>query len=355
MRSSIRQRLTLAFIALAVGPVLLIGGALAWQSFIIQQQEALNLQREVAQRVSTQVTAFFSELENELRLISQVQGLPKLDQARQKSILTELLSSQDVFDALILLDSQGQELVRVTRLSATSTKLGDRAQADEFVKPKTSGQTYYSPVEFDKTTGEPLMTIAVPLVEVRTGLVEAVLVADTRIKKIWDLMANLRLNAGQSVYIVDAQGKVVAHPNPSVVLRGDTFLAPRQDGIQPGLASVDSALGVDLRQSLTPYQALVTDLTGFNTVLAVNTVHFGEQEFNVIAEQIVVEALALAINAILITAGLIVVSLIVSVTLGFLIVRQIVGPIQTLATTRPSAPATCRSRCAWLARMSWGF
>ena len=87
MRNSIRKRLTIAFIGLAVGPLLLVGVVLAWQSFTTQQQQALNLQREVAQRVSTQVTAFFEELENELRVVSQVQGLQELDRDRQHRLV----------------------------------------------------------------------------------------------------------------------------------------------------------------------------------------------------------------------------------------------------------------------------
>jgi tryptophanyl-tRNA synthetase len=71
--------LTVAFIGLAVGPLLLVGIVLAWQSHITQQQQALRLQREVAQRVAAQVGAFLHEPENQLRLVSQVGGLPKPD------------------------------------------------------------------------------------------------------------------------------------------------------------------------------------------------------------------------------------------------------------------------------------
>ncbi|HEX9869894.1 MAG TPA: hypothetical protein VGC99_15100 [Candidatus Tectomicrobia bacterium] len=64
MRHSLRVRLTVAFMGLAVGPLLLVGVVLAWQSYITQQQQALRLQREVAQRVAAQVTAFLHEPEN---------------------------------------------------------------------------------------------------------------------------------------------------------------------------------------------------------------------------------------------------------------------------------------------------
>ena len=113
MRNSIRTRLTVAFISLAISPLLLVGVIMAWQSFTTQERQALNLQREVAQRVATEVTAFFQELEGELRLISKTQELPELDRNEAQSILS-LLMSQDVFEDLVLLDKQGQEQIHLS-------------------------------------------------------------------------------------------------------------------------------------------------------------------------------------------------------------------------------------------------
>jgi GAF domain-containing protein/HAMP domain-containing protein len=313
MRGSIRIRLTLAFIGLAIGPLLLVGIVLARQSFTAQERQALNLQREVAQRVSTQVMVFFQELEGQLRIVSQVQGLQTLDRDRQRSILSELLSYQDVFEELALLDDQGQEQIHLSRINPLVT-LGNRAEADEFVMPQANGEVYYSPVRFEGITGEPLITIAVPLFNVRTGLVDGVLVSEARIKKIWDLIANVQVSSDQSAYIVDARNVVVAHRNPSIVLQGTIFNVPGQDGLQPGL-------------------------TGSRVVLAVETIRLGQQEFNIVAEQEEAEALALAIDSIYIIAYTIVGALMVAGFLGFLIVRQIVRPIQVMATAAQAISA----------------
>src|SRR3954468_3972656 len=194
MRKSIRTRLTVAFIALAIGPLLVVGVVLAWQSFTTQQQHALDLQREVAQRVSTQVTAFFAILENDLRLSGQMQGLQKLDRDRQISVLSELLAYHNDFEELALVDGKGQEQVRLSRTSL-DLELRNRSKADEFVTPQTSGKTCYSPVRFDTNTGEPFMTIAVPLLDARSGQVGGVLVSEVRIKKIWDLVAGIQVGA----------------------------------------------------------------------------------------------------------------------------------------------------------------
>jgi hypothetical protein len=308
MRNSIHTRLTVAFIGLAIGPLLLVGGVLAWLSFTVQGRQALDLQDEVARRVSAQVMAFFGELEIQLRLVGQVQGLQDLDRDEQRRILAGLLSYQDVFEELILLDSKGNEHVHLSRLSLLPADLGDHSGDDAFLIPYTTGEVYYSPVRFDETTGEPSMIIAIPLLDVRTGLVDGVFVSEVRIKKVWNLIADVRLRRGQSVYIVDVRDRVVAHRNPSVVLRGTRFDVPDRDGIQLGL-------------------------TGSRVVLAVDTACFGRQEFNVVAEQAISEALALAINSLYVIVATVVVALVVASILGFLIVRQIVRPVQAMATT----------------------
>jgi tubulin-specific chaperone A len=339
MRNSIRKQLTTVFIGLAVGPLLLVGAVLSGLSYNNQMKQALNLQQETAQRVATQVAAFFEGVEDELRVVSLVQGLQEQEPDKQQRVLSELLSYNDVFESLILLDSEGQEQIYLSRLSLASTGLDNRAEADEFVIPLTTGQVYYSPVRFAATTGEPLMTISMPLLNAYTGLTEAVLVADIRIKKIWNLMADVRVEEGQSVYIVDAQDKVVAHRNPSIVLKGTNFAVPDRDGIRPSLTGADATLSADVGGLDRMVLWLVKSITGGDAVLAVDTVPFGDQKFNIIAEQIVSEALALAVNTVLITAGLVVAALLVAGVLGFLTVSSLVRPIQTMARSAEAISA----------------
>ncbi|MGC9395560.1 MAG: GAF domain-containing protein [Anaerolineae bacterium] len=316
MRDSIRARLILAFIGLAVGPLLVVGALLAWQSFTVLEQQALTLQQEAAKRVASQVAAFFQELENELRFTVQTQFLGELDQDQQQSILANLLAYESAFEEIRLLNSQGQEVAGVYRvgLAPTAPEQVDRSQADEFVIPQTTGQIYYGPIRYDQTTNEPVITIAVPVVNLRTGLVDNVLVSVARIKTVWDLIASIQVSPGQSVYIVAAEEKVVAHRNPSVVLRGTTFAVPEQGGVQAGL-------------------------NGERVVLAFETLSLGQQQFNIVAEQTIAEALALAFNTILISAGLIVVTLVLAVVISLVAVRQIVRPIQALAATAQAISA----------------
>ena len=78
----------------------------------------------MAQRVSTQVTAFFAELENELRVVGKVQGLPRLDRDKHHSVLSELLLYQHVAAVFTSMTTQLRGLItgleqRVTERTAS--------------------------------------------------------------------------------------------------------------------------------------------------------------------------------------------------------------------------------------------
>ena len=309
MRKSIRAQLLVPFVGLAVVPLLLVGVVIGWQNFTAQREQALELQREIAHSAATKVASFVKGLEQELRVAARVRHLSSLDREDQYSVLSRVHSYGDDFEELALLDDRGREQVRVSRLEAfTAADLRERSGADEFVYPVASGETYYSPVSFDDVTGEPFMTMAVPLTNVRSGLVDGVLVANIRLKEIWDLIANISVGEAGTAYILDQHRRVIAHRNPSVVLRGTVYAVPESPGIHTGLS-------------------------GTNVVLAVEEVRLGDQTLTIVTERPVSEALALTIRTVLITAALILAALVAALVLGFFAVRRIVRPIRALATT----------------------
>jgi len=238
------------------------------------------------------------------------------------STCARLQFHHDAFEGLILLDSQGHERIYLSRHQViTPAELGDRSQASEFVVPMTSGESYYGPVRFEAATGEPMMTMAVPLFDPRRGLVDGVLVAEARIKPVWNLIASIPVSEEESVYVVDAQGRVIAHRNPSIILRGTRFTVPDQDGIHPGL-------------------------DGTNVMLTTDNMWLGAQEFVVVVERSILQALSLAFITVGITAILIVLTLMAAGSSSLLIVRRIVRPIETLAAVARAITAGDLSRQA---------
>ncbi len=309
MRRSIRTRLLITFIVLAAVPLLVVGTLLAYQAYTTQQAEALHNQAQEAAQVSTQVSAFFSELESQLNMVIHVRGINDLNAEQQASLLTEMLSQQSSFDNLAMIDQTGKETVRVSRVGKVSQEnLVDRSKSAEFLTPFSDGKTFYGPVQVNATTGEPFMMLAIPIIDLRLGKAESVLVAQIRFKPVWDLVAQVNTGENDTVYILDAQTRVVAHPDPSVVLKGTQFAPAQMNAVEQGLS-------------------------GNTVVLGSEQIQLGSQIFTVVAEQPAAEALALAVNAVLVTAVVILVAVVFALIAGIFTIRFVVRPIQSLAVT----------------------
>lgn len=314
MWNSLRIRLTVIFIGLAIGPLLLVGAILAQRSFASEREQALDLQQQVAQRVAAELESFLQEVANDLRSLSgEIRDLEQPDRAQQLSLLLEAFNSgpyRQVYEEFTLLDDQGREQLRVSRTDIIPTnELGNRAGKDEFEQPKASRGAYFGLIEFDQTSDEPLMTLAIPLFEPRSVQLNGVLVARIRFKTVGDLISTIQISGNQTIYVVDLEGKVVAHQDPSVTLRDKHFDLSTQVNNQIGLTGTDVVLG----------DAPIHQLD--------------QQILSVVAERPAAEALASAYNTTYTIVYTTLIALAIAAGLGFLVIRQIVRPIEALSTT----------------------
>ncbi|MEZ4644079.1 MAG: HAMP domain-containing protein [Chloroflexota bacterium] len=313
MWNSLRTRLTIIFISLAIGPLLLVGAILAQRSFAFEQEQALDLQQQVAQRVSTAITAFFQEVENDLSSLStEIRNLEQPDRAQQISLLLGAFSSgayRNVYEEFAWLDAQGQEQVRVSRQDVfTGDELISRADAPEFTQPRDTREIYYSSVWFDERSGKPLITMAIPLSEPRSVQLNSVLVATLRFSAVSDLLAELQVGDEQVVYVVTQSNQVIAHENIGQVSPETTILLPEQAGVQTGLNNQDDVVGIA-------------------------QLRLGTQTLRAVAETSTAAALSLARSVVNTLAIVIFITLIVATAVSLLAARQIVRPVEDLLTT----------------------
>ncbi|MBX3016082.1 MAG: PAS domain S-box protein [Caldilineaceae bacterium] len=309
MQHSIRFRLKRALLQSILAPLLLCGALLIWQSYVTQLTQALQLQRMVAQLAVTHVTDFITQLENELRVTIQMQDFVIQGYNARFDTLSKLLLSNPIYTQLTLLHGTGRELVSVSRTVAiTPADLDHRLYAEEFLQPAQSGKTYFGPVVIDETTGEPLMTISVPVISARTGTVAYVLVANIRLRQVWEEIDGIDVGPHGSIYIVDQQGRLLAHRNPSLVLRGQHITLPITDGIQGSLAE------------------------WFNLLVS-RTFILGTQQLTVITERPLTEAMPLAVGLILAVLLYLIVNILALFQLERMAIWLVVQPIETLAKT----------------------
>lgn len=311
MQNSLRFRLIIILITLAIGPLVLVGAIVAQRSFTSQQNQAYDLQRQVAGNVSTEIESVFLGINNDLITMgNEIRNLENPDQAQQLSLMLSGISSgsyRDYYNELTLLDRNGREIVRISPTEIVPNNLlSSRADQNEFKQPVTTRDTYYGPITFKPNTGKAYITIAIPLFEPRSTTLNGVLVANIRLDAIGNVLGAVQVGENQTIYLTDASGHVVAHQDRTKDLAGDHIHLPR---------SVTTQTGLD----------------GNSVVLAPDKIQLGDQALYVVAEKPVAVALALAYTIINTIAIVILIALVAAGILGYLALRQIVAPIEELA------------------------
>ncbi|MBN1967540.1 MAG: HAMP domain-containing protein [Anaerolineae bacterium] len=301
MFNSLRIRLTLLFVALTVVPLVIVSSLIASRGFDTLQQQAVELQNKLARETAISLGAFFNERQNELFVLTNIYGIDYLPVREQRDILLTLQSVQTAYYELVMVDATGQETLRLTRGEAvTTTDLSSRADDPLFQSVMASGQTRFSPVYFNQNARDRLITVAIPIEDLFTGQTGNVLIAELRFQTVQEaVLRDLDLTENQDVYLVDTDGVVIAHRNPSFVLNETIFSLPDTEGRQTGLQGGDVILAMDTIQlenlelivvaetAFTDATALASDLSGIAGMIALVTLLIAGTVVTVVVSRVV--------------------------------------------------------------------
>src|SRR6202043_3868062 len=152
-------------------------------------------------------------------------------------------------------DGDGKERLKVSRLAMDGVDGGaDLSQSPAFTEAKAH-RIWFSAVYFRKES-EPYMTLAMA----RDGRNAGVTVAEINLKLIWDVITALKIGQGGYAYVVDRGGRLIAHPDISLVLRNTDWSAlpqvARARADPTGEEAVTVARGSDGRSVLSAHAAI---------------------------------------------------------------------------------------------------
>ena len=225
-----KRGLFLKYVTLFVGLVAVVGtiNAALDLYFVYQdnRRASIDVQREKAVAAAQTIESFVKEIQRQIGWVAYAQ-FDALPAEQRRFDYVRLLRQVPAITELVQLDRTGHEQLRVSRLSMDVIGSGvDRSTEAAFVEAKAN-KVYYGPVYFRKGS-EPYFTMAVA-----HGGRGGVTVADVNLKLIWDVISQIKIGQSGYAYVVDRQGRLVAHPDISLVLR-DTDMSH--------LAQVEQAL-----------------------------------------------------------------------------------------------------------------
>jgi signal transduction histidine kinase len=309
----IRSRLFAKYVALfvaVVGVALLSNGIFEVFFYYREHKAALiRIQHEQAEAAAAKISQFIKEIESQLGWTTQLPwSAGSIEQRRFDAL--RLLRQVPAITELAQVDSTGKERLRVSRLAMDVVDSGLDLSKDPKFTEAVAHKVYYGPVYFRRES-EPYMTLSLAGTRKDAG----VSIAEVNLKLIWDVVSQIKVGERGHAYVVGAAGRLIAHPDISLVLRNtDMSKLVQVQAAQAGtdFGSLQGAKNIQGQEVLTASAPIVP------------------LGWTMFVELPVEEAYASLYAALQRLAVVLVAALLFAVLAGIFLARRMVGPIQSL-------------------------
>jgi signal transduction histidine kinase len=202
--------LFLAVVGLALIPNGLVDTWFSYQEFKVL---LVRIQSEQARSAAEKIEQFIRGIEGQLTWITQLPLSAKTDEDWRFDAV-RLLRQVPAITEVAQLDASGRERFRLSREAMDVVGSMSDLSKQPFFISAMANKVYYGPVYFVRES-EPHMTIAVA----GTRPDQGVIVAQVNLKFIWDVVSQIKVGRHGQAYVIDKQGRLIAHPDISLVLR----------------------------------------------------------------------------------------------------------------------------------------
>jgi signal transduction histidine kinase len=315
-RSSIYRKYVLLVVALVGGALIVSGIASMYRSYIETRSALLAVEREHAVSASIRIENFIQEIERQIgwTLFPQADATTDPLVARRNDLVKLGVQVKAITEATYI-DAQGRAQLRESRLEMTVKRSGIDLSDDPRFKVASQGRTYFGPVYF-RNESEPYMAIAVPARRQADG----VTAVEVNLKFMQEVIERIHVGKTGFAYVVDRQGRLIAHRDISLVLqKTDLSTLPQ---VKAALSRKAAGGEQPLRVTEARDRAGKSVLTAYAVIEALG--------WTVFVEQSVEEAYAPLYASLARTGALLVAGLLLSMLAGLVFARRMVNPIRAL-------------------------
>ncbi|HJQ59763.1 MAG TPA: GAF domain-containing protein [Vineibacter sp.] len=227
--------------------VLVVNGGLdVWFSYQATRESLERIQQEKAAAAAQRVEQFVTEIKQQIGWTTAAQwAQAPVDQRRFDFI--RLLRQVEAITELAQIDAQGREQLKVSRLAMDVVASQADWSGDERFKEIQTKPVWYSPVYLRKDS-EPYMSVSLA----RTGRRSGATVAEVNLKLIREVVHSIKVGQAGYAYVVDREGRLIAHSDISLVLRNTNMArlehvrAALQSAASGGDATTLTSVGVNV-------------------------------------------------------------------------------------------------------------
>jgi adenylate cyclase len=220
-RSLFQKYFLVLFVAVVV-PLIINGASDAWFGYRDQRANLSSRLRAEANSAAGQIQAFLDGIRAQMDWTVQLPWTEGLDERHQFDAL-RLLRQAPAITEVTLVDGKGIERLHVSRTDPDVAMSGIDHSTDPAVIGARAAHVWFGPLTLHRGS-EPFMTIAVAGARPSAG----VTIAEINLKLIWDVISAIHIGQTGGAFVLDGGGRLVAHPDISLVLRGadNTAISP---------------------------------------------------------------------------------------------------------------------------------
>ena len=309
-RGLFQKYLLVLFMAVAI-PLVVNGVVEAWFGYRDQRERLDQLLGVQATSAAAEIHDFIFDITNQLGWLVQVPWSDEPDERRRTEALRLLRQAPAIVD-LALIDHKGLERLYVSRIGLNRIESRADRSADPAVVGARSAQVWFSDVSYHRGS-EPHLTVAVVGNRPSVGAV----VAEVNLKLIWDVISAIKVGKSGFAFVLDRPGRLIAHPDISLVLRGAEEATSKpfriiRDAIGPAGAGFATSRDAEGRE----IAAVAAPVAG--------------PDWTVIVEQPLSEAYAPIYAALWRTAALLAAGTIFAALLAYALAHRMTEPIRVL-------------------------
>jgi methyl-accepting chemotaxis protein len=201
---------TVTMLAVGLLPLGLFGGITLYQQNERVRAEAERSLQTSGDRIASQVDEWFDKNVRVLRAAASLPALASMNGHEQTQALTAIQHAYPWMYLVFTIAPDGKNLARSD--GKPLADYGDR----QYFRDVVGGKNLSWETLIGKTSKKPAVILAVPIVA--NGAVAGVLAAAMTVEDISSIIAHWRTGRSGFAFLVDEQGKVVAHPREEYVL-----------------------------------------------------------------------------------------------------------------------------------------
>src|ERR1700758_4027760 len=213
-RRSLFLKYFVTLFSAVVVPLIIGAVGEAWFGYRDQRLHLNELLQTDARSADDRIQTFIDGISDQIGWVVQFPWTAG-EEDSHKIDAERLLQQVPAIVSITLVDQNGTERAFVSRFGLNRTGRGANMSADQAVLGARASKVWYGPVLYRRDS-EPYMTIAVA----GTRAADGVAIADINLALIWDVIAAIKIGNTGRAFVSDDSGRLIAHPDISLVLRG---------------------------------------------------------------------------------------------------------------------------------------